>query len=183
MSEAQYLEMVFWDNCTFELYQGRLTEKGGGTAPHNSITTELGLLLFNRLENAGRADRFSVRINGGRLRESAQDFYVPDVFVFPTEFAIPLMNMPDVAEVYGDPVNLVCEVWMPPIDGYDHDFKLPAYRRRGDQEIWRVDPYVRTVTSWRRQSDGGYTETTYHGGVASLDSLGGITIDLDALFE
>jgi hypothetical protein len=59
------------------------------------------------MERVGIHKQFSVRINGGRLRESAQIFYVPDVFVFPTEYSIPLRNKLDVLEVYSQPVTLV----------------------------------------------------------------------------
>jgi len=71
---------------------------------------------------------------------------------------------------------------MPPIDGHDHDFKLAAYRRRGDQEVWRVDPYERTLTAWHRRSDGSDAGETHHGGVVEVRSLPGVTIDLDMLF-
>lgn len=63
------------------------------------------------------------------------------------------------------------------------DDKLPEYMRRGDQEIWRLHPFEQTLTAWRRQSDGGYRETTYRSGVVRSASLQGVEIDLAALFS
>ncbi len=37
------------------------------------------------------------------------------------------------------------------LDGrVDVESKLPDYRRRGDLEVWRIHPYERTLTAWRR---------------------------------
>jgi hypothetical protein len=40
----------------------------------------------------------------------------------------------------------------------------------------------RTLTAWRRQDDGSYTEALYAGGIIELPALPNIRIDLDALF-
>jgi hypothetical protein len=61
--------------------------------------------------------------------------------------------------------------------------KIPTYKLRGDLEIWRVQPFERSVTVWLRQPDGDYSETVYHGGMVTLTALPGVTIDLDALFD
>jgi Uma2 family endonuclease len=72
-------------------------------------------------------------------------------------------------EIYDEPLPLVA--------------KLPEYRRRGDTEIWLLHPYERTLTAWRRQTDGEYIESVYHGGVVLPMALPGVTVDLDALFR
>jgi Uma2 family endonuclease len=77
---------------------------------------------------------------------------------------------------------LVVEVWSPSTGGYDIDAKLPTYRARGDREIWRIHPYERTLTTWRRQPDGSYAETVHRGGTIEPIAVPGVTIDLDALF-
>ena len=77
---------------------------------------------------------------------------------------------------------MVVEVWSPSTGGYDVDAKLPEYQRRGDLEIWRLHPYERTQTVWRRRADGSCDESAYHGGTIEPLGLPGVTIDLDALF-
>jgi Uma2 family endonuclease len=75
-------------------------------------------------------------------------------------------------------------VWSPSTGAYDIAGKLPEYRRRGDAEIWYVHPYERTLTAWRRQEDGSYTETVYHEDeVVEVASLPGVRITLAELFE
>ena len=66
---------------------------------------------------------------------------------------------------------------------YDVERKLPEYRARGDLEIWRIHPYDRTLTAWRRQPDGSYVESVYRDGVVRPEWLPNVTIDLDALFD
>ena len=44
-----------------------------------------------------------------------------------------------------------------------------------------IQPYERTLTTWRRQPDGTYAEELYRGGVVPVASLAGVTIDVDAL--
>jgi Uma2 family endonuclease len=76
----------------------------------------------------------------------------------------------------------VVEIWSPSTGTYDIGEKLPDYQRRGDLEIWRIHPYERTVTAWRRQSDGTYAESVFRGRIARPVALPGVAVDLDALF-
>ena len=46
----------------------------------------------------------------------------------------------------------------------------------------RVHPYEHTLTAWRRQPDGSYTETLYTGRKVQPMALPNVTIDPDALF-
>ncbi|MCD6031461.1 MAG: putative restriction endonuclease [Thermomicrobiales bacterium] len=64
---------------------------------------------------------------------------------------------------------------------YDMAAKLPVYQQRGDLEIWFYHPYEQRLIVQRRQSDGSYSEEHYTGGIVSIHSLPGVTIDLDAL--
>jgi len=59
---------------------------------------------------------------------------------------------------------------------------MGQYRQRGDEEIWRIHPYERTVTVWRRRRNGGYDESIVRDGNVRLASTPGVTIDVDALF-
>ena len=74
------------------------------------------------------------------------------------------------------------EVWSRSTGEYDVNTKFPEYKRRGDREIWRLHPYERTLTSWRQQPDGSYTETRFTGGIVHPVALPGVAVDLDALF-
>ena len=102
--------------------------------------------------------------------------------VIPLALAEPFRNRPDLLEVYAEPLPLVVEVWSPSTGDYDIDAKLSEYRRRGDHEIWRLHPFDRVQTVWRRRPDGGYDEAAFRGGIVAVESLRGVEIDLDALF-
>jgi Uma2 family endonuclease len=86
-----------------------------------------------------------------------------------------------VFNAYTEALPLVVEIWSPSTGDYDIAAKLPLYRQRGDQEIWFLHPYERTLTAWRRQPDGSYAEDFYPGGIVPVAALPGLTIDLDAL--
>ena len=60
--------------------------------------------------------------------------------------------------------------------------KRRQYQPRGDLEIWHIHSYQRTLTAWRRQSDGTYAEAVYRQGAVRPVALPGVTIDLTALF-
>ena len=77
---------------------------------------------------------------------------------------------------------LVVEVWSPSTGDFDVAVKLREYQLRGDAEIWLVHPYDRTLTAWRRQTDGGYSETLYREGSIEPVALPGVRIELAALF-
>jgi hypothetical protein len=62
------------------------------------------------------------------------------------------------------------------------DTKFPKYRDRGDLEIWRIHPFDRVVTAWRREADGSYSEATYRDGKVALRALPEVVIDIDDLF-
>jgi Uma2 family endonuclease len=86
-------------------------------------------------------------------------------------------------EAYPEPLPLVVEIWSPSTGGYDIASKLPEYKQRGDREIWRIHPYERTLTAWRRQADGSYAETIFTGGIIEPVALPGVRIDLNSLFD
>ena len=180
ISEQTYRRVALEDDDdTWELLDGWLRAKPTGSATHNSAVTELAFVLMNQTDRAH--DR--VRINGGRLRCSPRDYYVPDVFVVPTALGAALRGRPDALEVYDDSVGLVAEVWEPPTDDYDATAKLAGYQRRGDLEIWWLDPYDRVVRAWQRRRNGSYAETTHTSGIVKPAAHPGVTINLDAFFR
>ena len=85
----------------------------------------------------------------------------------------------------------MAEVWSPTTGHYDVATKLEGNRERGDLEIWFIHPYERTLTAWRRQPEGSYTEELYRGGGVPVFSCPqspgvpflGVTIDLDVLLD
>ncbi len=163
----------------WELRDGHLREKPGMTAAHNELAVTLGYILLSQLDRAA----YRVRIDAGRLRRPQATYFIPDVFVVPTAYVIPLMDQQDVLEVYDQPLPLVVEVWSRSTGEYDIEEKLAVYQQRGDLEIWRIHPYERTLTAWRRLPDGSYDETIHHDGVVRPTALPGIEIDLAALFD
>jgi Uma2 family endonuclease len=138
----------------------------------------LAAQLYNQLDR----NAFRVRPHHARLRRSADTYYVPDVAVIPAALEQVLRERPGSLDAYADPLPLVVEIWSPSTGAYDVNEKLADYQERGDREIWRIHPYERILTAWRRQSQGIYTETVYRGGIVRPESLPGVAIDLDELF-
>ena len=149
------------------------------TWEHHSVATLLAILLQNQL----KWDEFRVWANAGHVRRSAKNYYIPDVVVIPAALGPLFRGKLGTLPVFRDPLPLVVEVWSPSTGGYDVDTKIPDYLARGDEEVWRVHPYERTLTAWRRQPDGSYAETVYRGGIVRPESLPNVAIDLAVLFD
>lgn len=179
VSESIYVQLALEDPGQWELHCGQLRRKPSMTAEHNYVASELFVRLRQQLDR----NRFDARLSMGHVRRSAENYYIPDVYVIPVELVRPLRGRRDVLEAYDAPLPLVVEVWSPSTGEYDVDEKLPEYQRRGDLEIWRIHPFDRTLTAWRRQPDGSYTESHHKGGRVQPSALPGVTIDLDTLFD
>lgn len=162
----------------WELHRGRLREKPAMSFTHNQMMFELAFQLRSQLDPR----TYGVRANSGRVRRTDETYYIPDVFVLPLALAEWIRDRPDVLEVYEEPLPLIVEVWSPSTGDYDIDAQLPEYQRRGDLEIWRLQPFERKLTVWRRQPDGSYAVAEYTSGTVQPVALPGVTIDLDALF-
>lgn len=159
VSERTFQQLALEDpEGHWELYRGKPRRKPrrkpGMTFAHNHVEVWLAVQLGQQLDRR----RFDVRSNAGHDRR-------------------------DVLEWYDAPLPLVVEIWSPSTGDYDVDTKLSEYPRRGDLEIWRIHPFDRTLTAWRRQPDGTYTESHYTSGVVKPVALPGVTIDLDTLFD
>lgn len=179
VSEAAFRKLALEEpDEQWELHCGTPRRKPAMTAQHNRTMTRLAGWLFQQLDQR----QFDVRCNSGHVRQSAERYYIPDVAVIPVALVLPQLDQ-RALEVYDGPLPLVVEIWSPSTGDYDIEEKLVEYQRRGDLEIWRIHPYERTLTAWRRQADGSYAETTYRGGTVSPVALPGVTIDLDTLFE
>jgi Uma2 family endonuclease len=162
----------------WELHCGRLREKPPMSFEHNYVDRKLAFDLQRQLDWSA----FQVSHNAARLRISPEHFYIPDVCVIPHELIRQNRGSYDL-EVYESPLPLVVEVWSPSTGSYDVDVKLREYQRRGDLEIWRIHPYERTLTAWRRHPDGTYVESFHQDGRLQPIALPGVTIELAALFD
>jgi Uma2 family endonuclease len=180
VSETTYRALSLEDpERQWELHRGRLREKPAMSYDHYFVTFELGYQIRSQIDTAA----YQVRTNGPRVRRTDETYYIPDVIVYPTHLSALYRGKPNLLEVYDAPLPLIAEVWSPSTGDYDVNEKLPEYQRRGDLEIWRIHPFERTLTAWRRQPDGSYDETVIRGGKVSPVALPNVTIDLDALFE
>jgi Uma2 family endonuclease len=178
MSEEAYRQFVLSGvEGSWELHDGRLVEKPGMTFRHGQIPMLLGHLLLSQLDRA----QFQV-VSELRVRRSSATVFVPDLMVVPAAYSEEIRDRPVLA-IFSDPLPLVFEVWSPSTGDYDVDAKLPVYQQRGDLEIWRIHPYERTLTAWRRQPDGSYEETVHRGGIVTPVALPGVEIDLETLFD
>ena len=164
---------------SWELVCGRLRQKPIMTTEHNMAARRLMVMLVRQLDE----DEYAVSLDQARVTISAGTDYIPDLIVIPRSAVRRLMERPGTFETYDEPLPLVVEVWSRSTDTYDVNTKLQEYQQRGDAEIRRIHPYQRTLTAWRRQPDGSYTETLYHGGVIEPVALPGVRIDIDRLFD
>ena len=180
VSEATYKQVALEDPTgAWELVCGQLRQKPVMTSEHQGVMEALNHYLQRQLDRR----HFVLRVNSGRLRRPSGSYYVPDLCVIPRAFERRLRADPYSFEVYDDPLPLVVEIWSPFTGQYDVDDKVKEYKRRSDQEIWLIHPYDRTLTAWRRQSDGSYTETVITGGVIRPATLPNVLIDFDSLFD
>jgi Uma2 family endonuclease len=180
VSEGAYRELALMDeNRRLELFRGRLREKPPVSVEHSYVAMNLVELLLKQLER----DRYRVSLGQARLRVSSDTYYIPDVTVIPSALVQALRATPRVLDAYPEPMPLVVEVWSPSTGDYDFSAKLPDYQCRGDQEIWYIHPYQRTITAWRRQREGTYIASTYRSGTVRAESLSDFAFDVEALFE
>lgn len=163
----------------WELVCGELRRKPATTWEHNHTFRRLGWRLREQLDE----EEFEVVTDSGRVRRSEENYFIPDAYVVPMEQARRLFAEPGTLEAYPEPLPLVVEVWSPSTGEYDVTTKLREYQRRGDLEIWFLHPYERTLTVWRRQPDGSYSETVIRGGTVQPAFLPNVSIDLDKLFS
>ena len=180
ITEQEYRELALHEeDRLWELWDGVPREKPGMSFDHDIVSSYLGHLLQSQLDIRD----YLVTVNGGKARRSERNYYILDVVVIPAAYADPLRGDPRGFNAYAKPLPLVVEVWSRTTGHYDHTVKLQGYRERGDEEIWYIHPYERTLTAWRRQPDGSYLEELYRGGLVPLVSLPGVTIDLEALLS
>ena len=177
LSEQAFRELSLGDSQgRWELHHGQLRERPPMTAGHGRDMHRLLAQLYAQLDPRA----YVLRTQHGRTRVSSDTYYIPNIVVIPAQVEAALHDRE--LDAYPDPLPLVIEIWSPSTGDYDDNEKILGYQRRGDLEIWRVHPYERTLTTWRRRPDGTYVETTYRDGIIRPVALPGVAIDLDALF-
>lgn len=180
ITEQEYLRLTLADpDSKWELYCGELRGRPPMTWEHVRTAALLGHDLQRQLDRA----EYIVLSEAGRIRRSESHYFVPDVMVVPVSIAHALFQEPGSVALFPDPMPFIGEVWSPSTGEDDVRTKLPAYKQRGDQEIWLLHPYERTVTTWVRQADGSYVETLHRGGTVHLSALPGVVIDLAVIFD
>lgn len=168
------------DDALWELECGQLRQKPPMTWEHSRAASRLVVRLVKQLDESV----YQVSMNAGRLRVADGAYFIPDVIVVPQELMVrTLQRRPRGLELYDEPLPLVVEVWSPSTGDYDVKTKLQGYQQRGDAEIWLVHPYERTLTAWRRQPDGSYSETLHRDGLVEPMALPDVRIELITLFE
>lgn len=184
VSEATYERVALEDPTGgWELVCGRLRAKPGMTTEHGQTIRRLDLRLAVQLEGLAPG-AYEISAGTAKLRIPTGSYYIPDLCVLPMEFVRrKRQELPGRLEVYDEPMPLVVEVWSPSTGDYDVEQKLRDYQQRRDTEIWRIHPYEKTLTAWRRRSDGGYDETTYRGGSVQPVGLPGVTIEIERLLD
>jgi Uma2 family endonuclease len=163
----------------WELYEGVVREKPGMASEHNDAMVYLGADIARQLDRR----IYRVRINSSHIQRSSNSFFIPDICVFSSAEFRKRLGQPDRLEMYDEPLFLVVELWSKSTGAYDVNIKIPEYQSRGDLEIWRLHPYERTLTVWRRNQSGSYDEEHYDGGLVTVSSLPNVVVDLDALFD
>lgn len=180
ITEEEYVRLVFAEpDRQLELYDGEVREKPPVSWEHGDVALELAYLLRGQIDRR----QFRIAVNDWRVRPEPGSIYIPDLVVVPTAYGEEFKERPGVLAIFRDPLPLVVEVWSRSTGDYDVNAKLPEYQRRGDQEIWLVHPYERSITAWRRLPDGSYQETTYREGNIEPVALPDVSIALAALFE
>ena len=145
---------------------------------HNRSGRRLARQLIAQLD----PEEYDVLLNDGHLAATDGFSFVPDVAVVPMSLASLFETDPRRFEEYLDPLPFLAEIWSPSTGRYDIDRKIPVYRDRGDAEIWRLHPFDRRLTCWRRLPNGNYEEIVFNGGLVRLHALPQVTVNVDALF-
>jgi Uma2 family endonuclease len=181
VSDATYEQVALEDpHGHWELHCGQLVEKPPMIAFHADVIDRLYRRIALQLSEAD----YAIRADAGRLRRGTGSYYEADLCVVPRS----LVNRqkrerPRQLEVYDEPLPLVVEVWSPSTGIHDEVDKIPEYQARGDLEIWRLHPFERTLTAWRRRPDGTNVEMVHRGGTIEPMALAGVEIAIDELFD
>jgi Uma2 family endonuclease len=165
-------------NEKWEFHRGQPRRKPAMASGHDRAFLELNRQLIPQEDRS----RFRVLPGVGRVARATTSYYIPDLCIVSAAQFAAFDGQPRAFHLYREPLLLVVEIWSPSTGPYDIDEKIPEYVARGDLEIWRLQPYQRRLTAWRRRPDGEYDVVEVTGGRIELHALPGVMVDLDALF-
>jgi Uma2 family endonuclease len=128
-------------------------ETDGKPMAENTIQFDWILLLFGELDE--------------RFRKQDEVFVAGDLFWYPEEGKLSIVQAPDVMVVFGRPKGhrssyrqweeddvapqVVFEIFSPSNDKQELDEKLSFYQTHGVEEYYFIDPYKKTVDVYRRR--------------------------------
>jgi Uma2 family endonuclease len=180
VSAPTYTELALTEaGKLLELHDGVLVEKPPMSIGHNRTLRKLDWVFSHQIDRS----RFEISVNASRLYLPDNTYYIPDLAIIPVAAVEALGDRLDVLEVYATPLPLVVEIWSPSTGDYDINEKIPRYQQRGDTEIWRLHPFERSITAWRRQPDGSYRETLLTAGIIEPIDVPGVSFAIEALFD
>ena len=117
---------------TWELIEGELREKPGGSFVENRCISALMRQLFRQLP-----DGWTVESNSTALQAGERTFVVPDLLVMKERLQTVGSPSEDV-EAYYVPMQFVADAWASGAPRASLPSRVLAYRSRGDIEIWRM---------------------------------------------
>ncbi len=107
VSEERYIQLALEDpEGKWELIDGCPRKKPGMSWEHNHTGRKLTYLLNLQLD----LDEYEVVHDSGRVRRSARNYFVPDVYVVPMEVVRRSFPRPGMLEAYSEPLPLVVEL-------------------------------------------------------------------------
>ncbi len=180
ITEATYERVALEsrDEELWELWAGCLRRKPDVTYEHEDTLSRLTGQVYRQVDET----QFVVRSSNGRLRSASGSYFIPDLCVLARSTRATQMPGSGRLETYDSPALFVAEVRSPSTASYDSATKIPEYRARGDFEIWHVEPMLQLVTRWVRLAGGDYEESQLRAGSVELDSIPGVTIDIERLW-
>lgn len=162
------------DDDRYELIDGELVLVASPSEIHQMIIINLISLMLSVHNRLGRlyCAPFDVVL-------TEHDVVQPDLLFVSSE----RLNIITSANVQGAP-DLVIEILSPSTSRIDRTRKRELYERHGVKEMWLVEPEERKI--WVLLLNDGNLEIVGEYGEGqhfSSDTLGGLTIDLDDVFQ
>ncbi|HEX8823383.1 MAG TPA: Uma2 family endonuclease [Archangium sp.] len=143
-----------------ELIAGELHASPRPALPHARASSRLGGVLMGPFDLGGSGPGGWVILDEPELH-LREDVLVPDLAGWRRER---LPEVPRAAALTLAP-DWACEILSPSTEARDRSIKLPVYAREGIQDVWLVDPDVRTLEVFRLTGTN-YTLLATHAGEA-----------------
>jgi Uma2 family endonuclease len=160
----------------YQLIEGKLLMSPSPNRYHQVVCRNLLLLLGKHLEGNPM----------GEVYHAPSDVYLTDHDVYqPDLFYVSKANASILTEqgVAGAP-DLVVEILSPGSAQMDREVKRKVYLQCGVQELWLVDPDLKSVQVYRANPQGEPQVNTYYVGSSFASPLlPGLTIPVESVFK